>query len=134
LAGRKIGKTGKSGKTASLLLLTLVALSAGPVPTASLQGAESLAPTNLGLALQAEVGRAQHASSELGVHIVELDTGETVYDFNADRPRVIASNTKLFTTAAILDALGPGLRRRFLRGVPPVGADAPRARHQPGER
>jgi D-alanyl-D-alanine carboxypeptidase/D-alanyl-D-alanine-endopeptidase (penicillin-binding protein 4) len=65
------------------------------------------------------VGRAQHASSELGVHIVELDTGETVYDFNADQPRVIASNTKLLTTAAALDAFGPGyfFETRFvLRG------------------
>jgi D-alanyl-D-alanine carboxypeptidase/D-alanyl-D-alanine-endopeptidase (penicillin-binding protein 4) len=106
-------------KTAALLLLTLGLLSVGPVPSASPQGAASLVPTALGLALQAEVGRAQHASSELGVHIVELDTGETVYDFNADQPRVIASNTKLLTTAAALDAFGPGyfFETRFvLRG------------------
>lgn len=80
----------------------------GPLPSATPQGTEFLAPTSLELALQAEVGRAQRAASELGVHVVELDTGETVYDFQADQPRVIASNTKLFTTAAALDAFGPG--------------------------
>jgi D-alanyl-D-alanine carboxypeptidase/D-alanyl-D-alanine-endopeptidase (penicillin-binding protein 4) len=106
-------------KIATLLALTLLLISAGPVPTASPQGAEPSVPTALRLALQAEVGRAQHAASELGVHVVELDTGETIYDFNADQPRVIASNTKLFTTAAALDAFGPGyfFETRFvLRG------------------
>lgn len=106
-------------KIATLLLLTVLLISAGPVPSASPQGTESSAPTSLALALQAEVGRAQHAASELGVHVVEMDTGETVYDFNADKPRVIASNTKLFTTAAALDAFGPGyfFETRFvLRG------------------
>jgi len=93
-------------KIPTLLLLIVLLISLGPVPTAIPQMSEP--PTSLELALQAEAGRAQHAASELGVHIVELDTGETVYGFNPDLPRVIASNTKLFTTAAALDAFGPG--------------------------
>lgn len=41
------------------------------------------------------------------MHVVELGTGEEIYSYNADQPRVIASNTKLLTTAAAFDALGP---------------------------
>jgi D-alanyl-D-alanine carboxypeptidase/D-alanyl-D-alanine-endopeptidase (penicillin-binding protein 4) len=40
--------------------------------------------------------------------VVDLTDGRTVYEYNADTQRVIASNTKLFTSAAALDRLGPG--------------------------
>ena len=81
-------------------------------------------------ALAAEVARTAAASGALGVNIVELDTGETVFSHRADEPRVIASNSKLFTTAAALDTLGPGyfFETRFLmRGAverrhPPRGS------------
>jgi len=105
------------GKIAALLVLTVLLLSVGPVPLAVPQDSQIRAPGGLELALQAEVGRAQQASAELGVHIVELDSGETVYALNADAPRIIASNSKLFTTAAALDAFGPGyfFETRFVR-------------------
>ena len=64
--------------------------------------------------------RASRDTATMGVHVVELDTGETVYAYNPDEPRVIASNTKLFTTAAALDALGPGYlfeTRLLMRGA-----------------
>jgi D-alanyl-D-alanine carboxypeptidase/D-alanyl-D-alanine-endopeptidase (penicillin-binding protein 4) len=88
-------------KTA-VLTLAFAALLLGP------NRVETAAPTSLQQALEVQVASALRVSSALGVHIVDLDTGETVYGYNADEPRVIASNTKLFTTAAILDALGPG--------------------------
>ena len=115
-------------KFLSLITLTTLLLSAGPVPlaipqsvppTGPLQAPEIVPATGLQVALQAAVGQAQRAASEIGVHIVELDTGETVYGFNPDQQRVIASNTKLLTTAAALDAFGPGyfFETRFvLRG------------------
>lgn len=110
-------------KYLTLITLTVLLLSAGPVPPAipqpALQPAEIVPATGLQLALQAAVGEAQRAASEIGVHVVELDTGETVYGFNPDQQRVIASNTKLLTTAAALDAFGPGyfFETRFvLRG------------------
>ncbi len=53
------------------------------------------------------VQAALRVTAALGVHVVEIDSGDTVYGYDPDEPRVIASNTKLFTTAAILDALGP---------------------------
>ena len=71
------------------------------------------------------MARTAAASGALGVNIVELDTGETVFSYNPDEPRVIASNSKLFTTAATLDALGPGYifeTRLMMRGAVDRGA------------
>ncbi|HYU30826.1 MAG TPA: D-alanyl-D-alanine carboxypeptidase/D-alanyl-D-alanine-endopeptidase [Thermoanaerobaculia bacterium] len=104
-------------KSLILLILSVLLVSLGPAPSASPQPGELVAPSSaLELALQAEVGRTQHVSAELGVHIIELDSGETVYALHPDEPRVIASNSKLFTTAAALDAFGPGhfFETRFL--------------------
>ena len=45
-----------------------------------------------------------------GALAVDLETGEVLYERNAGRRFVPASNMKLFTTAAALDALGPDFR------------------------
>ena len=42
-----------------------------------------------------------------GIRIVDLSSGKTLYEQNADRFFVPASNTKLFTTALALSRLGP---------------------------
>ncbi len=42
-----------------------------------------------------------------GIQITDLKTGLTLYQLNADRLFVPASNTKLFTTALALERLGP---------------------------
>ncbi|MFL6193631.1 MAG: D-alanyl-D-alanine carboxypeptidase/D-alanyl-D-alanine-endopeptidase [Thermoanaerobaculia bacterium] len=97
----------------SLLAVLCLALSLEPGL------AKAAEETPLGRVLEAEVARAANESGALGVHILELDTGETVYGYNPDALRVIASNSKLFTTAAILDALGPGYffeTRLLMRG------------------
>ncbi|HEV7786989.1 MAG TPA: D-alanyl-D-alanine carboxypeptidase, partial [Thermoanaerobaculia bacterium] len=72
--------------------------------------------TPLNQAVQAEVAHAQKTSREVGVNIVQLDTGEAVFSYNPQQPRVIASNSKLFTTSTALDTLGPGFvfETRFL--------------------
>jgi len=80
-------------------LATAAALLAGVVPSL----ANGL--TNE-LAVAAE--QARRVSSALGVHVVDVETGETVYEFAPDRPRIIASNTKLLTSAAAVDRLTPG--------------------------
>ncbi len=54
------------------------------------------------------VRSSKNSCRSIGVHVVDLSSGETVYAYNADRKQIIASNTKLFTTAAALDLLGPG--------------------------
>lgn len=84
------------------------------------QPAPAPAETGLEQAVGAEVARALRDTATMGVHIVELDSGETVYAYSPDEPRVIASNSKLFTTAAALDALGPGYffeTRLLMRGT-----------------
>lgn len=77
------------------------------------------AETALEKAVGAEVARALKSTASLGVHVVELDTGETVYGYSPDELRVIASNTKLLTTAAALDSFGAGYfyeTRLLMRG------------------
>src|SRR5947199_1193357 len=101
-------------KTPSVLLLLVLLLAPALAAAAPLDQA-----------LAAEVARTAAATRALGVNIVELDTGETVFAHNPDEPRVIASNSKLFTTAAALDALGPAyvFETRFLmRGAVDRGA------------
>ncbi len=44
----------------------------------------------------------------MGVQVVDLSSGETVYAFEAGRQRIVASNMKLLVTAAAIDRLGPG--------------------------
>ena len=45
-----------------------------------------------------------------GIHVVNLQTGATVYSKNAGRFFIPASNTKLFSTALALTRLGPDYR------------------------
>lgn len=71
-------------------------------------GAASLSAAALAEALAARVAEARRASQSLGIHIVDVASGETIFELRPDEPRIIASNTKLFTTAAALDGLGPG--------------------------
>jgi D-alanyl-D-alanine carboxypeptidase/D-alanyl-D-alanine-endopeptidase (penicillin-binding protein 4) len=117
--------TGRRGRKAStvrvgglrVLALSLCLLGAAPALPQTPQ-------TPLGTAVQAEVARAQQKSRDVGVSIVQLDTGEAVFSYNPQQPRVIASNSKLFTTSTALDTLGPGFvfETRFLmRGAVTAG-------------
>lgn len=57
------------------------------------------------------------------VRIVDAENGEVVYESDATVPRTPASNTKLFTTAAAMDALGEDHRFRS-RAYAPAKPDA----------
>jgi len=64
----------------------------------------------LGLTRELRVAteQARRVAPALGVHVVDVASGETVYGFEPDRNRIIASNTKLLTSAAAVDLLTPG--------------------------
>ncbi len=66
------------------------------------------ATASLETALAAATQRARRAAPELSVHVVTLPDGRSVFERQADSLRIIASNTKLLTTATALDRLGPG--------------------------
>ena len=102
-------------KSAKQIVSLALGLSLGLLGTAP-----GLSQTPLNTAVQAEVARAQQKSRDVGVNIVQLDTGEAVYSYNPQLPRVIASNSKLFTTSTALDALWPGFvfETRFLMRGP----------------
>lgn len=51
---------------------------------------------------------ALRVAPSTSVHLVDVASGETVYSYRDEVPRILASNTKLFTTAAALELLGPG--------------------------
>lgn len=53
---------------------------------------------------------APASKGEWGLLVIDGETGETLYERNADKYFVPASNMKLFTTALALAKLGPGYR------------------------
>ncbi len=87
----------------SALLAALLAALPAALPAPAAASGESLASE-----LEAAVSAATGAAGELGVHVVELASGRTVLEREADRPRIVASNVKLVTAAAALELLGPG--------------------------
>jgi D-alanyl-D-alanine carboxypeptidase/D-alanyl-D-alanine-endopeptidase (penicillin-binding protein 4) len=62
----------------------------------------------LGGRLAPAVRAATRLAPATGVHVVDLESGETVFSHAAETPRILASNTKLVTSAAALELLGPG--------------------------
>lgn len=56
------------------------------------------------------VGAVKPGSMRMGIHVVELPSGRTVYELNAKDAFKPASNMKLLTTAAALDLLPPSFR------------------------
>ncbi|MEU4380271.1 D-alanyl-D-alanine carboxypeptidase/D-alanyl-D-alanine endopeptidase [Micromonospora echinofusca] len=105
-------------RTLALVALVAAAATAG-APTAT---AESPTPaaTRLNATIDAILADSRLAGAQASVVVKDATTGETVYHRNGDRRLVPASNTKLLTSAAALELLGPG--HRFSTEVRTSGA------------
>jgi serine-type D-Ala-D-Ala carboxypeptidase/endopeptidase (penicillin-binding protein 4) len=88
--------------------LSIISLAAAvtALALAAIAGA-SVAEQRLGRAVGTQVRSAGGAS---GAWVSDLDTGEELFSYNADRRRTPASVQKLFTTATVLARLGPEAR------------------------
>jgi serine-type D-Ala-D-Ala carboxypeptidase/endopeptidase (penicillin-binding protein 4) len=67
-------------------------------------------PLDLARAIDSVIDDPRFENAHWGVIVVDLTTGRTLYERNANRSFVPASNAKLYTTAAALALLGPGYR------------------------
>lgn len=101
------------------LLLVVVAVSI-TVPAA--QSAERLDGKTLEKRLNAVLDR--HPTAErttVTLKVVDLASGETLFDRGGDRLQVPASNLKIYTSACALDTFGPGHRfKTVVRAVGPI--------------
>lgn len=91
------GGAAAKGSAAAEGWLVLLLCCAGPVAGQPLERA-----------LVVEVARVTRSIPSVGVHVAEVPTGRPVFSHRADDLFILASNTKLATTAAALDRLGPG--------------------------
>lgn len=88
------------------LLLLLVLLGWAVAPAAQ----PTRSPAGLAERVDAALDARAFDDAYWGALVVDLETGEVLYERNAARRFVPASNMKLFTTAAALDALGADFR------------------------
>ncbi len=94
--------------------LALVSLAADPDPKPKAKPAK---PANLTDAINTVLARAPLKGIEVGVHVVRLSDGKTLFSRQSEKQFVPASNQKLLTTAAALDALGPDYEFRTTIGT-----------------
>lgn len=84
----------------ALVSILVVASTASP-------SAERGGPRALSDALNAVISGSELARAQLGMRVIEADTGRVLFNHNAERPLKPASNMKVITSAAALSALRP---------------------------
>jgi D-alanyl-D-alanine carboxypeptidase/D-alanyl-D-alanine-endopeptidase (penicillin-binding protein 4) len=86
-------------------LLLLLCLFAALVPATA--GAAAQAPANASATLRTQLSRAMgSAGASSGAYVMDADSNSTLFSLRAGTPRSLASNTKLFTSAAVLGRYG----------------------------
>src|SRR4051812_4960903 len=99
------------------LLAAFVLLAVTSLP---IQAAEKKESKALDKRIEAILAQPEVARGEWGVEAVNLDTGKTIYSYNADKLFAPASNTKLFTTATALALIGPDYKFKTTIETPGV--------------
>ncbi len=96
------------GRTALLACAALAAAAAAdPPPTTQSASTTSLARSSaLAARIDAHIAQARFAAASWGIHVVSLDSGQTVYAHAADRLFTPASTAKLFTAGLALARFG----------------------------
>ena len=85
---------------------------AGPRTAKKKSAASKKAAAKFGARADALLGPAPASKGEWGLLVVDAENGDTLYEQNADKYFVPASNMKLFSTALALAKLGPDFRFR----------------------
>ncbi len=62
------------------------------------------------IALQKMLQQPDYRNAVVGIHVRELSSGETLYNYNSDKRMIPASTMKLITTATALEILGANYR------------------------
>ena len=91
---------------------TKATLGPDPTPTpvlAAVGGGKAPDPAKVKAALDPLVG-AKALGSTVSVSVIDVASGQTLYDRGADVPATPASTTKLLTAATVLASRGPGYR------------------------
>jgi serine-type D-Ala-D-Ala carboxypeptidase/endopeptidase (penicillin-binding protein 4) len=96
-------------RTCALGAICLILAAHAPADTLDMEGAAPMG--DMRRALAPLVGAMESDGFGIGISIEDA-SGARFYDHRADKPFVLASNTKLFTTAAAALALPPGFRWR----------------------
>ena len=91
----------------SLLLATSLSSSTGHTAPAPAGGSVAAARPPLDNRLDALLTADFLEKAQVGIHVVDLETGKTLYERNGSTPLNPASNVKLLTSAAALSVLGP---------------------------
>jgi D-alanyl-D-alanine carboxypeptidase/D-alanyl-D-alanine-endopeptidase (penicillin-binding protein 4) len=114
LLTRRILRRNGTAATALLLVccgtLLLPGILSGQHPVPQSRQAQSIAQFNAQVDTALSDARAQKAS--WGILVMDSDTGETIYELNADRYFAPASNAKIFATSLALATLGRDYRYR----------------------
>lgn len=104
-----------SGTVGLAILRPAVAETVGETTAISQQQFEarqSLCPANLAAAIDTVINRSEWQRSQWGILVKTLDSGDTIYQLQAEKYFTPASTAKLLTAAAILQKFGGEFRIR----------------------
>ena len=80
-------------------------------------GLVSFAKADLAKQINGIISQSSQRKTQFSIHIIKVDSGETVYSHNARKAMVPASNMKIIITAAALEYLGPNYEYKTRIGL-----------------